>query len=157
MLHRPPGLVVAVGLASIVAGGLLMSSVPQESFPDFVRNQFAVEVYLPVGSSLDQTGQVMTEIEDALLADERIEEVASFIGTSSPRFNTLYAPQFPARHYGQMVVITTTSDDALSVLDEYSKSMSECFPGAQVLWKQLRMATSDTPIEVRISGEEPAM
>jgi multidrug efflux pump subunit AcrB len=150
---RFKGMVVVIGIISFAGGLFLLQSVPQESFPDFVRNQFAVEVYLPVGSSLQQTDNVMRAIEDSLLLDPRIEEVAAFVGTSSPRFNTLYAPQIPASYYGQFVVLTKTSQGANDVINEYSRRMCDSFPGARVQWKQLRMAVSEAPIEIRISGD----
>jgi multidrug efflux pump subunit AcrB len=38
-----------------------------------------VEVFLPVGSSLEQTSIVMKEIEDKLKKDSRVKEVAAFV------------------------------------------------------------------------------
>jgi len=87
-------------------------------FPPFERNQFAVEVYLPVGSSLQQTDLVMKEIEEKLIKDKRVKEVAAFVGTSSPRFHTLYAPNFPAKHYGQLLVITESSEATNEILND---------------------------------------
>jgi multidrug efflux pump subunit AcrB len=146
-------IIVALGGASFVLGLLLLANTPQESFPDFERNQFAVEVYLPVGSSLQQTDQVMAEIERLLLKDNRVKEVASFVGTSSPRFNTLYAPNFPAKHYGQLLVITESSRATKEILDQYTDTHSDKNPRAHIKWKQLAMNPSKAPIEVRISGD----
>ena len=148
--------VVVIGLASFVLGLVLLAITPQQSFPSFERNQFAVEVYLPVGSSLQQTGRVMQNIEQRLLADRRVKEVASFVGTSSPRFNTLYAPNFPAKHYGQLLVITVSSAATREILDEYSNTFSDVEPRAHIKWKQLEMTNTSSPIEIRISGDNLA-
>jgi multidrug efflux pump subunit AcrB len=145
--------IVALGGVSFVIGLILLALTPQETFPDFERNQFAVEVYLPVGSSLQQTDAVMKEIEDLLIKDDRVQEVASFIGTSSPRFNTLYAPNFPAKHYGQLLVITKSAKDTKAILDQYTETQSEINPKAHIKWKQLAMNPTKAPIEVRISGD----
>ncbi|MDR3611857.1 MAG: efflux RND transporter permease subunit [Ignavibacteriaceae bacterium] len=145
--------VVITGGLSFVVGLILLAIIPQQTFPAFERNQFAVEVYLPAGSSLHQTDLVMREIEKLLKNDKRIKEVASFVGTSSPRFNTLYAPNFPAKHYGQLLVITESSEEARDILNEYSKKYSDYNPNAYVKWKQLEMSNSKAPIEVRISGD----
>lgn len=149
-------IVVAVGVVSFLLGLALLAMSPQETFPDFERNQFAVEVYLPVGSSLEQTDQVMKEIEDLLMNDERVTEVASFIGTSSPRFNTLYAPNFPAKHYGQLLVITESAKATKAILDQYTDTQCDINPKAHIRWKQLAMSEAKTPIEVRISGDSIA-
>lgn len=145
--------VVLIGAASFVIGLVILMLVPQQTFPAFQRNQFAVEVYLPTGSSLEQTDKVMKEVESILLKDSRVKEVAAFVGTSSPRFHMLYAPNFPAKNYGQLLVITESNEATLEILDEYSVKYSDFIPNAHIKWKQLEMVTSKAPIEVRISGD----
>jgi multidrug efflux pump subunit AcrB len=145
--------IVTIGVSSFILGLLLLLITPQQPFPAFERNQFAVEVYLPAGSSLEQTDNAMKEVENILKKDKRVREVASFVGTSSPRFNTLYAPNFPAKHYGQLLVITESSEATREVLNEYSKKYSNSNPNAYFRWKQLTMAFAPAPIEIRISGD----
>jgi multidrug efflux pump subunit AcrB len=145
--------VIIIGAVSFLCGLYLLIISPQQSFPPFERNQFAVEVFLPVGSSLQQTDSVMSEIENKLKNDNRVKEVAAFIGTSSPRFNTLYAPNFPAKHYGQLLVITESNEATKAILDEYSIKYSNSNPNAYIKWKQLDMMVAKAPIEIRISGD----
>ncbi len=145
--------VVVIGITSFVVGVLILMLTPQQTFPSFQRNQFAVEVFLPTGSSLKQTDKVMKEIEDKLKNDIRVKEVAAFVGTSSPRFNSLYAPNFPAKHYGQLLVITESSEATEDILDEYSKNYSDNNPNAYFKWKQLEMSVAKAPIEIRVAGD----
>ena len=150
--------VVALGAGSFILGLFLLAVTPQQSFPDVERNQFAIEVYLPVGSSLQETNRVMKRVEDLLLRDKRVKEVAAFVGTSSPRFNTLYAPNFPAKHYGQLLVITQSPEATNELLEEYSDTYTDIEPTAHIKWKQLAMNPTKAPIEVRISGDSiPAL
>ncbi|HOZ22410.1 MAG TPA: efflux RND transporter permease subunit [bacterium] len=151
---RHKKMVVATGAASLAAGLLLLATIPQQSFPKIERNQFAVEIFLPPGSSLRQTDAVMKELEEILSGDERIEVVTSFVGTSSPRFHSLYSPNYPARHYGQMVVLTSSNKATIEVLDEYSEKLYNRFPNADIKWKQIAFDVQKSPIEVRISGDE---
>lgn len=146
-------IVVVIGAASFILGLLILLITPMQMFPPFERNQFAVEVYLPVGSSLQQTDRVMKEVEEKLIKDKRVKEVAAFVGTSSPRFHTLYAPNFPAKHYGQLLVITESSEATNEILNECSKKCSNINPNAYIRWKQLEMRISKAPIEVRIAGD----
>lgn len=145
--------VVFIGASSFLLGLIILLITPMQMFPPFERNQFAVEVYLPVGSSLQQTDLVMKEIEEKLIKDKRVKEVAAFVGTSSPRFHTLYAPNFPAKHYGQLLVITESSEATNEILNECSKKCSNINPNAYIRWKQLEMRISKAPIEVRITGD----
>ena len=149
--------VVMIGAASLLAGLALLHSIPQQSFPKIERNQFAVEIFLPPGSSLEQTDRVMQELEKILAADARINVVTSFVGTASPRFHTLYSPNFPARHYGQMVILTASNEATVALLDEYSEKLYNHFPGADIKWKQLAFNIQKSPIEVRLSGDDIAL
>ncbi|NLT50806.1 MAG: efflux RND transporter permease subunit [Ignavibacteria bacterium] len=147
-------LVVFVGGLTFIIGLLILAITPQQSFPKIERNQFAVEVYLPSGYSLKQTDKVMKEIEEILSKDKRIQVVTSFVGTSSPRFNALYAPNFPGKNYGQFVVLTESNEATVEILDEYTKKYRTIAPEADIRWKQLEMAVSKAPIEIRISGND---
>lgn len=146
-------LVVGIGVVTFLVGLLIFIRTPQQSFPKIERNQFAVEVYLPEGSSLHRTDAVMRDLEEILHRDERVEIVASFVGTSSPRFHTLYGPNFPAKNYGQMIVVTESNEATPEVLDRYSVELRNHYPDASLKWKQLVMAAAPSPIEVRVSGD----
>ncbi len=146
--------VAIIGALSFVLGLWILTLTPQQPFPSFDRNQFAVEVFLPTGSSLQQTDQVIREIEAVLKDDSRVKEVAAFVGTSSPRFNTLYAPNFPAKNFGQLLVITQSPEATLEVLDEYSVTLNDHHPNAYLNWKQLSMSLAPAPIEIRVSGDD---
>ena len=146
-------LVALGGGLSFIIGIALIAITPQQSFPPIERNQFAVEVFLPVGSSLRQTDSVMTDLEKQLQSDPRVRVVTSFVGTSSPRFHTLYAPNFPAKNYGQFVVLTESNDATVEILDEYSRKLEGRYPLANIKWKQLAFEIYKSPIEIRISGD----
>ncbi len=145
--------IVLIGGLSFAVGLGILALTPQQPFPTIERNQFAVEVYLPQGSSLKQTDAVMQDLEAMLMKDARVLVVTSFVGTSSPRFHTTYAPNFPAKNYGQLIVLTTSNDATIQMLAEYSRKYENHYPLAQVKWKQLEMAMFKTPLEVRISGD----
>ncbi|HOW85576.1 MAG TPA: efflux RND transporter permease subunit [Candidatus Aminicenantes bacterium] len=153
-VFRKKALVIAVGALSLVVGLVVLALVPSQTFPKIERNQFAVEVSLPAGSSLEATDAVMRDLEDRLMKDTRVKVVTSFVGTSSPRFNTLYAPRFPSPDIGQLVVLTDSNESTIKILDEYSRTFAGRYPGAEVRWKQLEMVKFTEPIEVRISGDD---
>ncbi|MGV8058641.1 MAG: efflux RND transporter permease subunit [Smithellaceae bacterium] len=146
-------LIVFIGAFSFIIGLIILAFTPQQAFPKFERNQFAVEVYLPEGSSLQQTDAVLKDLEGLLQKDSRVRVVTSFVGTSSPRFHTIYAPNFPAKNYGQLVVLTESNDATVKILDEYSVKYANRYPHADVKWKQLEFSFFKAPIEVRISGD----
>jgi multidrug efflux pump subunit AcrB len=142
-----------VSFATIIVGVIFFTKVPTEFFPKMERNQFAVEIYLPNGSSLALTDSVVKSLETKLLKDHRTESVTSFIGGSSPRFHTVYAPNMPAKNYAQMIVNTKDIPSALAMLDEYSQKITNFYPQAHIRFKQLDMQSTKAPIEVRVVGD----
>lgn len=152
---KKPALILGAGLLSVVLGAYIFTLLRQQIFPKVERNQFAVEVYLPVGEALESTAYVVDSLEASLLMDSRVDNVTSFIGTSSPRFHTVYAPNIPSPNYGQLIVNTISDEATIELLDEYDVRFKNAFPNAHIKWKQLDMQ-STPPIEVRIAGNDVA-
>lgn len=150
---RWPKSTVAVGVVSIVAGALLIGTLPQQMMPTADRNQFAVEIYMPAGSAIERTTQVADSLEHILRRDPRVVSVASFKGCSSPRFQTSYAPQIGGTDYAQFIVNTTGAKETVELLDEYSPRYTYAFPDAQIRFKQLSYSEAVYPVEFRLSGE----
>ena len=149
---KHPIITISVGILSIVAAVFIFTIIDQQMFPAMDRKQFAVEVYLPEGVSLEKTEVIIDSLESVLLQDKKITNVASFVGTGSPRFHSLYAPHMPSKNYGQILVNTVSNEATLEVLDVYRKQYHEAFPEAHIKWKQLAMEAFSAPIEVRLSG-----
>ncbi|MDD3053372.1 MAG: efflux RND transporter permease subunit [Endomicrobiaceae bacterium] len=144
---------ITIGVVCIFLGIFLLTLIPQETFPKLERNQFAVEIYFPEGTSLEDNAKTTKEMARILSQDKRVTDVASFIGTSSPRFNTLYAPQIPAKNYSQLIVMTDTNKNTKKVLAEYDPKYRDAFPNAHVRWKELDFLPAAALIEIRISGD----
>ena len=149
-----PKTTVCMGIVSIVAGAFMMMELPQRILPNADRNQFAVEIYLPTGSSLEETSAVADSLEGILRKDERVVSVTSFQGCSSPRFHTAYAPQIASTNYAQFIVNTTGNEATEAVLDDYADKYAAYFPKAMVKFKQLSYNEPNCPIEVRLSGQD---
>jgi len=156
LAFRKPALTITFGIASIVIALLLFTQIEQRLFPAMDRKQFVVEVFLPEGSSVKATEKVLDSLEKALLLDERVTNVASFVGNGSPRFHTLFAPHMPAQNYGQILVNTVSNDATIEILTDYNEKYTNAFPNAHVKWKQIAMEAFVAPIEVRISGDDIA-
>lgn len=127
-----PKTTVLVGLLSVVAGVLMMNTIPQQFMPTADRNQFAVEIYLPAGTPLEKTAQVADSLEHILRRDSRVVSVASFKGTASPRFQTTYAPQMGGSNYAQFIVNTQSNEATVGLLDDYAPKYTNYFPEALV-------------------------
>lgn len=148
-----PKISLTIGIISIISGIYMFANVPQKLMPIAERNQFAVEIYLPNGSSLEQTEVIAQDLEKLLRKEKTVVSVTSFIGTGSPRFQTAYAPKVGGPNFAQFIVNTTSNEDTELLLDKYSTEYAYHYPNAFVKFKQLEYESVDADIDVRISGE----
>ena len=144
---------LGIGLLSIVAGAVWLQHLPQQLMPFADRNQFAVEIFLPNGTRVEQTAEVADSLEHILRQDSRVVSVASFKGCASPRFQNSYAPQIAGSNFAQFIVNTTGNKETVELLDEYAPKYSNYFPNARIRFKQLSYSEAAYPIELRLSGE----
>ncbi len=151
---RHPYMVMGGAVLTIVLGVVILVNLPQRLMPLAERNQFAVEIYLPTGTSLEKTAALADSIESLLQKDDRIVSIASFKGTASPRFHTVYAPQFGGANYAQFIVNTTSPKATEQLLEEYKPRYEEAFPNAYVRFKQLSYGSEANPIEIRLQCED---
>ncbi len=153
-VFRYPKFTLFIGITSIVGGIAFALTLPLKLMPEAERNQFAVEIYLPQGSSLEQTEVVAKGMETILQNDERVLSVTTFMGMGSPRFHTVYAPKLGGPNFAQFIVNTRSNSDTEDILNEYASKYAYHFPNAFIKFKQLDYQLGvDADIEVRISGD----
>lgn len=150
-----PKTTISIAATLLVVSVFYFFRLPVRMFPFSDRDQFAVEIYLPQGNSLEKTEQVADSLYRILKQDERVTSVTAFVGTFSPRFQAPYAPNVVAgKNYAQFIVNTQSNDATVEVLDEYAGKYSYHFPNAYVRFKQLDFQQAQIPIEIRLSGTD---
>src|SRR4029078_12096744 len=87
---RWPKSTIAGGVVPVLLAIAIAGKVDPQFFPISERNQFNMEVWMPSGSSLEQTETTVKRLENLLNKDKRVVQVTSFMGMSSPRFHTSY-------------------------------------------------------------------
>ena len=134
---RHPWLTIVGSIVLVIATGALFPLLKMRQFPFADRNQFAVEVYLPEGSGLEETKKIADELNAILKANEKVTGVTSFVGCSSPRFHTTYAPVIAGKNFAQLIVNTESNEASLEILDQLAPKYSNHWPNAYVRWKQM--------------------
>ncbi len=144
---------IAVGLGLVAIGGIVFVNLPQRMMPIAERNQFAVEFYLPNGSTAEKTASVADSMARILQRDPLVTSVTNFVGQGSPRFHTTYAPQIGGTNFAQFIVNTVDNDATEKVLDKYADKYANYFPDCFVRFKQMDYNAATYPIEIRVSGD----
>ena len=150
---KHPWVTIAGGVASVVIGGWIFSMLPQRMMPYADRNQFAVEIYMPIGTGIERTTVVADSLEHMIAKKEGVVSIASFKGCASPRFHTAYAPQIADEGYAQFIVNTKDNKATERLVDECTNDFTTYFPEAYVKIKQLSYSSVAVPVEVRLKSD----
>lgn len=150
------GITIGIGVANVALGIFLASLMPQRLIPDAERNQFAVEIYTPGGTSLEKTSMIADSLEHMLQGDPRIVSITSFKGCSSPRFQSTYSPHLGGTNFAQFIVNTTDSKTTVKLLDELEPKYADHFAEAYVRFKQINYSEKDYPVEVLLESDNLA-
>lgn len=144
---------LATGLVCIILGFVLMAVIPQRLMPRAVRNQFAVDVKLPMGTALSYTAQVADSLAAILQKDLRVENLTVFYGSGSPRFHATFIPNFGGTHFAQFIVNTHNDEETQGMLDDYAEKYANYFADAQVFFRQIEYTDQPYPIEVKVFAD----
>ena len=144
---------MAIGLACIIAGGILMTLIPQRLMPRAERNQFAVDIILPTGTDIRHTAVVADSLANILRNDPRVTNLTTFYGSGSPRFHATFIPNYGGTHFAQFIVNTHNDTETQGMLDDYSEKYAYHFADAQVLFRQIEYSDHAYPIEVQVAGD----
>ena len=150
---RHPWLTIVGGIAIILISSLIVPTLKVRLFPYADRDQFAIEIFLPQGKSLNDTRMVADSVRFALKDDKQVKCITGFIGCSSPRFMTAYAPQMAGKNFAQFIVNTKSQKATLDLIAKYQPLLSERFPGAYVRFKRIDYLEV-AELEYRFYGED---
>ena len=145
---------IIAGVLFVGLGVFLIITTPLELMPIAERNQFAVEIFMPPGTTVKRTSEVADSLERMLSKDPRVVSIASFHGCSSPRFQATYAPQIGGQDYAQFIVNTKSNEATIEVLNECTPKYEGWFPDALIRFKQLNYSNAENPVTLRFSGQD---
>ncbi|PTX98895.1 efflux RND transporter permease subunit [Opitutus sp. ER46] len=152
-----PYLTTSLALLTIPAALLLTPVVKQELFPAAERDQFIIEIDMPLGTRLEATDRVVRQVEAVLRADQRIPKFAAFVGTAAPRVYYSFSPEFPRPSYGMLLVSTRTAKETGALAQEYFTKLVNFAPGVRIDVKRIQQGEEyGAPVEVRLSGPDLA-
>jgi multidrug efflux pump len=142
-------------LMTIVFAVLLSSQLKQKFFPAAERNMFVVELWMPTGTKLDKTTEVIKRAENLLNKDPRVVTYATFCGVSAPRFYYNFSPEPPVTNYAQILITTHTDKETEELAHDLNAKVNALMPeGLPYVRLMQQGASTVAPIEVRITGPE---
>lgn len=158
---------VVVPGAFVLLAFVMTLPVGSEFFPQDIRDQLTIDVWLPEGVTIEQTERVTREVEKIVrelsphAGGERLRAMASIAGKGLPRWYLGRSPESPKPNYAEIVILTTDglltndyAEDIRRVVHDGDEALGlKPVTGARVIVRQLMMGpVVDAPIGIRIFG-----
>lgn len=96
---------IGVTVATFALGLVGMGRVQQQFFPDSARPEVLVDLWLPEGSTVQQSREIAERFERRMLAEPGVESVTLWIGSGVPRFYLPLDQIFPQDNVSQAIVL----------------------------------------------------
>ncbi|WP_459209558.1 efflux RND transporter permease subunit [Aquimarina rhabdastrellae] len=132
-------------------------------FPDSARNMITVDINLPEGTKIERTTAIVKEIEQYMADSLQVDAVASggivdwssYIGQGPESYDLGYSQDEANSSYAHILVNTSSfvmNNQMINKLDKFSFNN---FPNADIKVSSLSSGGGGTPIEIKVSGEDP--
>ena len=132
--------------------------IPKVFVPALDKQYFTVDVWLPEGSNIDETGKLAEEMAEYIRTHGEAEMVSTFIGRTPPRYylsNVAFGPQ---SNYTQLLVKCHTSEESRRLNAALQNSIRLKFPGPLIKVNKFELSPlTEAVIEARFLGPDPAV
>ena len=145
------------GLIVMILAACLWSFqfVKQAFFPTTNTPLFYVDYRLAEGTDILAMAEDVGGVEQALLAQEGVLAVTSFIGAGAPRFSATVAPEQPNSAYAQLVVRVHDATAINGLMAQARGLLADLRPDAEALVSRTEFTpNTKAKIEVRFSGPD---
>jgi len=146
-------LTIGVMTALLIISLMGFGKIDQMFFPDSSMTKFMIDYWAPEGTRIQTVADDLKNVEKKLLADERVDSVATFMGAGPPRFYLPVDPESPYQSYAQLIVNVHDFRKIADMLNELDAWFRQENPQALVPIRQYGVGPSNTwKFELRISG-----
>lgn len=153
---RQRTLTLALMVVLLLASAWGFTQVRQSFFPPSNTPMFFVDLWLPKGSDIRYTEQVVSSIDQYVLEQDGVTAVTSTVGQGALRFILTYFPQRQHNNFAQLLVRTEHLDQVVPLIEQLEVYLQQEHPNVQAKLKQLMLGPgADSKIEARFTGPDP--
>ena len=149
-------LTIVLTAASFAAGLAGMSRVQQQFFPDSNRPELLVDLWLPEGSTIEQSEAVARRFEARMLREPGLLGVTTWIGSGVPRFYLPLDQIFPQSNVSQAILLPKDLGEREALRLALPRLLAEEFPEVRGRVKLLPNGPPISyPVQFRVVGVDP--
>ena len=150
---------ITIGLTvlTFALGIVGMGRVQQQFFPDSSRPEILVDLWLPEGSTIQQSNDVAQRFERRMLQEAGVSTVSTWVGSGVPRFYLPLDQIFPQSNVSQSIVLPKGLAEREELRVRLPKLLAEEFPEVRGRVKLLPNGPPvPYPVQFRVVGTEVA-
>lgn len=152
--HRWITIALTVGVFALGLAG--MGRVPQQFFPDSSRPEILVDLWLPEGSTIQESDRLAARLQARLQHEEGVDNVTSWVGSGLPRFYLPLDQVFPQTNVSQSIVLPTDLAARERLRRRLPEILAAEFPEARGRVKLLPNGPPvPYPVQFRVVGADP--
>ncbi len=152
--HRWITIALTVGVFVLGLAG--MGRVPQQFFPDSSRPEILVDLWLPEGSTIQESDRLAARLQARLQHEEGVDNVTSWVGSGLPRFYLPLDQVFPQTNVSQSIVLPTDLAARERLRRRLPEILAAEFPEARGRVKLLPNGPPvPYPVQFRVVGADP--
>ncbi|MCY4755490.1 efflux RND transporter permease subunit [Pelomonas aquatica] len=147
---------IGITLLVFVLGLFGMTRVQQQFFPDSSRPEVLVDLWLPEGSTIQETEALAKRFEARLLKEQGIATVTTWMGAGVPRFYLPLDQIFPQSNVMQSILLSKGLVEREELRKRLPALLAEEFPEARGRVKLLPNGPPvPYPVQFRVMGADP--
>ena len=151
---------ITLGIAAVLlaASAIGFNQVRQSFFPPSATPVFLVDLWLPPDSDAQTTIRVAKQTEAQIRHLDGVSNTLITTGQGGVRFILTYNIQRRYTHYAQIMVSTTSVEQANKMSRYLGEQISRTSPAVNVNIRRIMFGpSSDSAIEIRFQGPSPAV
>lgn len=147
---------IGITLLVFVLGLVGMGRVQQQFFPDSSRPEVLVDLWLPEGSTIQETEALAKRFEARMLKEPSIATVTGWVGSGVPRFYLPLDQIFPQANVTQFILLPKSLAEREELRKRLPAVLAEEFPEARGRAKLLPNGPPvPYPVQFRVTGADP--
>jgi multidrug efflux pump len=153
VLHR--WVTIGLTLATFALGIVGMGRVQQQFFPDSSRPEVLVDLWLPEGSTIEQSLALAQRFEKRVAQEAGVQSVTAWVGSGVPRFYLPLDQIFPQSNVSQTIVLPKDIESREALRLKLPQLLASEFPEARGRVKLLPNGPPvPYPVQFRVMGPD---
>lgn len=148
---------IALTVVTFALGIVGMGRVQQQFFPDSSRPEILVDLWLPEGSTIQQSDAVARRFEARMMKEAGVATISTWVGSGVPRFYLPLDQVFPQTNVSQAIVLAKDLKLREELRVRLPRLLAEEFPEVRGRVKLLPNGPPvPYPVQFRVVGSEVA-